>query len=112
MIMEINYEALGLKIKNLRESQPKKMGREKLGEHVGVTGTTIYRWENGEGKPELEHILKVCEYFRVTIYQVLDVPNRSDLVSSITSKLHALNEKQLKSVLALINTATDQTAAG
>lgn len=65
--MEIDYAEIGEKIFNLRTSKKPKVSREKLAEAVGVTSTSVYRWEKGIDRPELKNITAVAKFFGVPL---------------------------------------------
>lgn len=67
--------ALGQNIRRLREGGPKKITRDKMGEDLGVTGTTIYRWENALAWPEPETLPEIAKYLGVTTGELLGEPN-------------------------------------
>lgn len=69
--MEIDYLAIGQRIEDLRRAKKPKVTREHLAEEVGVTGTTIYRWERAEIKPELVHLAKVADFFKIKLSTLL-----------------------------------------
>lgn len=73
--MEIDYESLGQRIEQLRTSRKPKVSRDKLAEIVGVSSTSIYRWERAIDRPSLENIAKVAKYFGVSTGELIDQPS-------------------------------------
>ena len=45
-----------------------------LGEAIGVTANTVYRWEKGDVKPKLEvwQVKKLCKFLGITVDQLPD----------------------------------------
>ncbi len=104
MFMEIDYPELGKKIRALREAQRPKVSREGLAEHVDVSSTSVYRWENGLDKPGLEHLLKVAAFFKVDLEYLINVPGagtKLNVLTKLLSTLPALDEGQLSQLLRL-----------
>ena len=52
--------------------------QEKLAEKLGVSRQSVSNWEAGEGYPEIEKLLQLCELFHCK----LDVLLREDMTSS------------------------------
>lgn len=44
----------------------KKLSAVALGKALGVSDTTILRWENGTMSPSIDSIILICQYFGVT----------------------------------------------
>lgn len=53
------------RLKQLRKS--KGITLEQLGEYVGATKATIGNFENGNKKPSLDLLIKLADYFDVSI---------------------------------------------
>jgi transcriptional regulator with XRE-family HTH domain len=53
----------GNRLRELREAQ--HLTRDELGRRLGVTGTTIYRYEHGERDPAIERIEQLAAELRV-----------------------------------------------
>ena len=54
---------LGKRLRELREAQ--HLTREELGSRLGVTGTTIYRYEHGERDPDIARIESLAAELKV-----------------------------------------------
>ena len=54
-----------MRIKELREE--KKLSQTALAESVGTSQRNIGRWENGENEPTYSQLVKLADYFGVTI---------------------------------------------
>lgn len=61
---------LGANIKKIRTGKRPKITRAKMGEDLGTTGTTIYRWETGENDPDPETISRIAKYLGVTVSEL------------------------------------------
>jgi transcriptional regulator with XRE-family HTH domain len=59
--------------KLLREARDAKgWSQEEAGEHLGVSGSTVSRWENEEGNPpQLEHLNRIAAELNVSVEMVL-----------------------------------------
>jgi DNA-binding XRE family transcriptional regulator len=65
-----------------------------LGEAIGVTANTVYRWEKGDVKPRLEvwQVKKLCKFLGIRVEQLPDdfgpqpIPESlSELTSELTT---------------------------
>lgn len=54
------------RLKELRTK--KKLSHIELGEKIGVNGSSISHWENGNVSPSLENVEKLVEFFGVTLH--------------------------------------------
>ena len=54
-----------MRIKELRED--KKISQTTLANSVGTSQRNIGRWENGENEPTYSQLVKIADYFGVTI---------------------------------------------
>lgn len=61
--------AFGNRLLNLRSKAG--YSQEQLGELLGVSRQAISRWESGQGKPEIDNIVKLAQIYRVSIDYVL-----------------------------------------
>ena len=52
------------RLKELRLDR--KLSALKLAKAIGVSDTTILRWENGTMSPSVDALISLCEYFNVT----------------------------------------------
>lgn len=60
---------LGRNLKTLRLE--KGISQRKLGEDFNVSNQTISFWENGSREPDLDTLIKIAEYFGVSIDSLL-----------------------------------------
>lgn len=61
---------IGARIKELRKLQ--NVTQEKLAEALGVTNQAISRWESETGYPDIEYIIPIANYFKVTANYLLE----------------------------------------
>ena len=54
------------------ERKTKKLTQAKLGELVFVSEKTISKWENGNGIPDTNSLVKLCEVFEVSLNELLN----------------------------------------
>ena len=59
----------GKRLKELRIS--KGLSQQKLGEDLGFCNQTISFWENGSREPDLDTLVKLANYFEVSIEELL-----------------------------------------
>ena len=64
------------------------MKQSELAEKLGVTVTTLSRWENGQSTPNAEMIQKIAD--------ILEVPTERLLKVSTAPKLKEVNERSLR----------------
>lgn len=55
-----------------------------LGELIGKTKTTVYRYENNELEPDLQTILTICSIFQITLYEFLEM--NEDTAQNLNAK--------------------------
>lgn len=68
-----------MKLKELREKQG--LSQSELGKHLGFTRSTICQYEKGTREPDYKTLLKLANYFNVTVDYLLgrDSPAAGDL---------------------------------
>jgi transcriptional regulator with XRE-family HTH domain len=49
----------------------KNISQRKLGQDLGVVNQTISFWESGSREPDLDTLVKIAQYFNVTIDYLL-----------------------------------------
>lgn len=52
-------------LKDLREKH--HLSQAKLAEKLGVAQSTVGMWENGKNKPEYKTLIKIAEFFNVSV---------------------------------------------
>ena len=66
----MDYDKIGNFI--LSERKEKKLTQAKLAEKIFVSEKTISKWENGNGIPDTNSLLKLCEIFGVSLNELLN----------------------------------------
>ena len=54
------------------ERKAKKLTQAKLAEKVFVSEKTVSKWENGNGVPDANSLIKLCEVFNVSLNELLN----------------------------------------
>ena len=67
--MDKRYSKLGWNIKCLREAY--HISEQELGDIVGVSKQAICNYENGSRVPERRVLVKLADYFRITVDQLI-----------------------------------------
>lgn len=96
---------LGIQIRNLRLSRG--MSQEELGKAIGVTMTSISRWEKGTRIPKYNYVMKLSEIFNYNfgIYRDKDHKiTKKEIISNIKSQIELLDTqiKELKNQLIVL----------
>lgn len=78
----MNQKKIGNFFKELRKE--KGVTQEQLSEYLGVTNRTISRWENGVNMPDFDLIIKIAQYFDVTIEELLDGERKTNIMHKET----------------------------
>ena len=66
---DINYIEMGMRIKQLRIKRGLTV--ERLAELLGVGVRVIYRWQNGETVPSVEHLYVLAQVLDTTMEYIL-----------------------------------------
>ena len=77
-----------MRLKELRKRAD--ISQSELGEVLGVTGQTVLNWENGIYEPKIEHLIKLADYFNVTIDYLVERPrtiSEADQIGQALSKV-------------------------
>jgi transcriptional regulator with XRE-family HTH domain len=61
---------LGTKLNNLR--QLRGISLEKLAFELDLSKTAIGKWEADKSKPSIDNLSKLCDYYEVDVYELLD----------------------------------------
>lgn len=64
--MKIN---IGKSLKNFRESE--NLTQSKLAENSGISQQSISRWENGQRLPNIIDLVKLADYYKVSIDELI-----------------------------------------
>ena len=60
---------LGHQLKELRKE--KGVSQEDLANVLGVSRQAVYKWENNKGYPDIENLIRLSDYFEVTIDEII-----------------------------------------
>ncbi|RST27566.1 helix-turn-helix domain-containing protein [Chryseobacterium lacus] len=69
---------LGTKLRNLRTD--KGISMEEFATQIDISKTAVVKWEADKAKPSLDNIIKICNFYRIDIYELLE--NVSNVVIS------------------------------
>lgn len=50
------------------------LSQKKLAEELGFSQASIGYWEKGERTPSIEAVMKIAEYFHISVDQLIDLP--------------------------------------
>lgn len=78
-----------MKIRELRLS--KNISQSELGQVIGVSGQTILNWENNIFEPKIEHLIKLADYFNVSIDYLVDRQTNIDKANEIIEELKKIS---------------------
>ena len=70
------------KLRYLRKKQNYSM--KKLGEIIGVSESTISLYENGHRQPDFNTLIKLADYFNVTVDYLIGRENEKTILQSTT----------------------------
>lgn len=90
--MEFKYRLRNLRIE-------KNLTGEQLANAIGVKKTTISTWENGKAFPEIGTLIKLANYFDVSIDYIL---GRNNATSNDKTILDNLSDEQLEKAKSYI----------
>lgn len=77
---------LGKNIQYLRKQ--KQITQEQLGERMGVSRQTVFRWEAGDAVPELDKLVVLCELFSCKLDELVRerLPDDESIYSEVVTK--------------------------
>ena len=96
---------IGVRIKELRIK--KNMTQQDLADTIGnITATGVSYWEHGKAKPDTSAILKLSDFFDVTIdflYGKNDIAKENEMYSLFrkASELEEKEQQRLKGIMKL-----------
>ena len=80
----------------LREVRKKKnISQSELGAILGVTGQTILNWENGIYEPNITQLIKLANFFNVSIDYLVERPQSTSETEIIIDALEKLSGDEL-----------------
>ena len=59
-----------MRLKEIRKNR--NVSQQKLADHLGVTRSTIAMWENGNNQPDIETLIRISDYFCITVDYLLE----------------------------------------
>ncbi len=75
----------GERLKQLREE--KNLSQQELGDEIGVSKDTVYRWEASKMQPKEEHVSLLSRIFNVSyLYLLGDVDDRFMIITDEASE--------------------------
>ena len=101
-------------LKALREA--KKITQSKLGEYLGAKKSAISLWESGKRQPDQETLVRIANFFNVTVDYLLGRdstpasvpaqeknPANDPLTEQIMAKARIMNEEELRQLLRIMD---------
>lgn len=101
-------------LKALREA--KKITQSKLGEYLGAKKSAISLWESGKRQPDQETLVRIANFFNVTVDYLLGrdstpasvpaqekSPANDPLTEQIMAKARTMNEEELRQLLRIMD---------
>lgn len=86
---------IGKFLKDLRKE--KGLTQSEVADHLYVSSKTIFRWENGDGMPDINVLIDIAEFYNITVDELLrgEKINKKDnerTKGNYESKLNAINK--------------------
>ena len=102
----MNEESFGERLAQLR--MQKNVSAREMSLAIGQNEGYINRIENGKHYPSMTFFLYICDYLGVSPKEFFDFENPNPaLTHKIMNNLKKLNQKQLESIDAIIQTMTE-----
>ena len=98
MEKELDLQKVGKFIAQLRNK--KGLTQEQLADIIGTTFKTVSNWERGKNLPDITCQKKICDYFSITLYELLD--GELNLVQRKKDKIKHINKIVLIILLCLL----------
>ena len=92
------------RLADLRKEQ--NVTQTELGKHCGYSHSAVVKWENGQCEPSLEALVKIADYFNVTLDFLLgriEPPPLTKAQKQLLDKVQTLSEEQVTLLLSVIN---------
>ena len=80
----MDQKKIGVFLKELRKE--KQLTQEQLAEVFGVTNRSISRWENGVNMPDFDLVIKIANYYDVSIEEILDGERKNEMMDQKTEQ--------------------------
>lgn len=82
-----------MKLKELRNL--KQLSQKELGKIIGVSGQTILNWENNIYNPNINYLIKLADYFRVSIDYLVDRKTTISTSEIVCNELKKIKSEEL-----------------
>lgn len=94
----MNYDKIGLLIKNLRIKN--NMSQNDLARELGIGRENISKWENGVSLPDVENLIIISKIFKVSVDELLlgELTNNKDNNKDIYYELYKEKNKKNESL--------------
>ena len=98
-------------IKNLKSMRTEfKISQQQLADAIGVSQQSVNKYENQDVEPDISVLIKIADYFSVSVdYLIGRIPSHDFVVSSLTkdekkilSKYKTLSKKEKEIIKLLI----------
>ncbi len=83
---------LGKQLQMLREKE--NLSREQLGEKLNVSRQAIYKWESDKGYPDIENLIRLSEFYNVTLDELLKKQSSTEQVAEDKSESELYEEEK------------------
>ena len=88
-----------MKLKELRNKQ--RLSQRELSIELNIPEQTLYSWENQSRQPNIENLIKIADYYHITLDELVGRPTSiinkmllNDRERSIIDKILSMNDKQ------------------
>lgn len=81
-----------MKLKELRLKAG--VTQKELANVLGVTGQTLLNWENGIYEPKIAELIKLADYFNVTVDYLIDRPTSNNEIDLVCRKLRDIDKEE------------------
>ena len=101
--MSVNYEALGLRIKELRNHFG--FSQDQLADKLSITRSYLAKIESGNRYPSLDILIMIAELFNITLEELLSERYSDSFLLSETdfrTLLSNCNSEELKALLRIL----------
>lgn len=71
------------------------ISQAELGKQLGVTGQTVLNWESNIFEPKIEYLIKLADYFNVTIDYLVERPKKQSKAQEVCNELNKITYKEL-----------------
>lgn len=91
----------GLNVKYLRKTR--KIEREDLAAHFNIHLSSVSHWERGKHLPKVEDVVRLAEYFNVSVDDLLlkNLEQDSSMVKEKSEPYLSASEKNSQEIMAL-----------